>query len=79
MLLPFVVMGFGVVIGYIKQDFGLTNFAVQFLPMMVLLWFFILKALQYQRNFWFVNHVHFRWYFYPFVDKFCQRNSYGHL
>ena len=41
-------MGFtdiiGVATGYIKQDFDLTNFAVQFLPMMVLLWFFVLSV-----------------------------------
>ena len=46
-LLSFIVMGFvdiiGVATGYVKQDFDLTNFAVQFLPMMVLLWFFILS------------------------------------
>lgn len=46
--LSFIVMGFvdiiGVAIGYIKQDFELTNFAVQFLPMMVLLWFFVLSV-----------------------------------
>ena len=47
-LLSFIVMGFvdiiGVATGYIKQDFDLTNFAVQFLPMMVLLWFFVLSV-----------------------------------
>ncbi|HDR52413.1 MAG TPA: MFS transporter, partial [Mariniphaga anaerophila] len=47
-LLSFVVMGFvdiiGVATGYIKQDFELTNFAAQFLPMMVLLWFFVLSV-----------------------------------
>lgn len=47
-LLSFIVMGFvdiiGVATGYVKQDFGLTNFAAQFLPMMVLLWFFILAV-----------------------------------
>lgn len=47
-LLSFLVMGFadiiGVATGYIKQDFDLTNFAVQFLPMMVLLWFFVLSV-----------------------------------
>jgi fucose permease len=46
--LSFVVMGFvdiiGVATGYIKQDFELTNFAAQFLPMMVLLWFFVLSV-----------------------------------
>lgn len=46
--LSFVVMGFidiiGVATGYIKQDFGLTDFIVQFLPMMVLLWFFVLSV-----------------------------------
>lgn len=48
MFLSFVVMGFvdiiGVATGYIKQNFELTNFAVQFLPMMVLLWFFVLSV-----------------------------------
>ena len=34
----------GVATGYVKQDFELTNFAVQFLPMMVLLWFFVLSV-----------------------------------
>jgi fucose permease len=47
-LFSFVVMGFvdiiGVATGYIKQDFELTNFAAQFLPMMVLLWFFVLSV-----------------------------------
>ncbi len=47
-LLSFLVMGYadiiGVATGYIKQDFDLTNFAVQFLPMMVLLWFFVLSV-----------------------------------
>ena len=47
-LLSFIVMGFvdiiGVATGYIKQDFDLTDFAVQFLPMMVLLWFFVLSV-----------------------------------
>jgi FHS family L-fucose permease-like MFS transporter len=46
--LSFIVMGFidiiGVATGYIKQDFGLTDFVVQFLPMMVLLWFFVLSV-----------------------------------
>lgn len=46
--LSFVVMGFvdiiGVATGYIKQDFELTNFVAQFLPMMVLLWFFVLSV-----------------------------------
>ncbi len=46
--LSFVIMGFvdiiGVATGYIKKDFELTNFAVQFLPMMVLLWFFVLSV-----------------------------------
>ena len=46
--LSFIVMGFvdiiGVATGFIKQDFELTNFAVQFLPMMVLLWFFVLSV-----------------------------------
>jgi len=44
--LSFIIMGFvdiiGVATGYVKQDFKLTDFAAQFLPMMVLLWFFIL-------------------------------------
>jgi fucose permease len=44
----FVVMGFvdiiGVATGYIKQAFELTDFVVQFLPMMVLLWFFVLSV-----------------------------------
>ncbi len=44
--LSFVIMGFvdiiGVATGYIKQDFKLTDFSAQFLPMMVLLWFFVL-------------------------------------
>ncbi len=44
----FIVMGFvdiiGVATGYIKQDFELTNFIAQFLPMMVLLWFFVLSV-----------------------------------
>jgi len=46
--LSFIVMGFvdiiGVATGYIKQDFELTDFVVQFLPMMVLLWFFVLSV-----------------------------------
>lgn len=46
--LSFIVMGFvdiiGVATGYIKQDFELTDFIVQFLPMMVLLWFFVLSV-----------------------------------
>jgi len=46
--LSFVVMGFvdiiGVATGYVKQDFGLTDFIAQFLPMMVLLWFFVLSV-----------------------------------
>jgi fucose permease len=46
--LSFIVMGFidimGVATGYIKQDFGLTSFVAQFLPMMVLLWFFVLSV-----------------------------------
>ena len=44
----FMVMGFvdiiGVATGYVKQDFELTNFVAQFLPMMVLLWFFVLSV-----------------------------------
>lgn len=47
-LLSFIVMGFvdiiGVATGYIKQDFELTNFVAQFLPMMVLLWFLVLSV-----------------------------------
>ncbi len=47
-LLSFMVMGFvdiiGVATGYIRQDFELSNSTVQFLPMMVLLWFFILSV-----------------------------------
>ena len=46
--MSFIVMGFvdiiGVATGYIKQDFGLSNFVVQFLPMMVLLWFLVLSV-----------------------------------
>lgn len=46
--LSFIVMGFvdiiGVAVGYIKQDFQVTDFIVQFLPMMVLLWFFVLSV-----------------------------------
>lgn len=46
--LSFVVMGFvdiiGVATGYIKIDFDVTNFVAQFLPMMVLLWFFVLSV-----------------------------------
>lgn len=46
--LTFIVMGFvdiiGVATGYIKKDFELTNFIAQFLPMMVLIWFFILSV-----------------------------------
>lgn len=41
-------MGFvdiiGVATGYIKRDFELTDFIVQFLPMSVLLWFFVLSV-----------------------------------
>ena len=44
----FIVMGFvdiiGVATGYIQLDFKLTSFVAQFLPMMVLLWFFILSV-----------------------------------
>lgn len=47
-LLSFIVMGFvdiiGVATGYIKRDFELTDFIVQFLPMSVLLWFFVLSV-----------------------------------
>lgn len=46
--LSFVVMGFVDIIGvateYIKHDFEVTNFVAQFLPMMVLLWFFVLSV-----------------------------------
>lgn len=46
--LSFIVMGFvdiiGVATGYVKQDFALTDFIAQFLPMMVLLWFFVLSV-----------------------------------
>ena len=46
--LSFIVMGFvdiiGVATGYVKQDFQLTDFIAQFLPMMVLLWFFVLSV-----------------------------------
>jgi fucose permease len=46
--LTFVVMGFvdiiGVATGYVKQDFNLNDFVAQFLPMMVLLWFFVLSV-----------------------------------
>jgi fucose permease len=47
-LLSFIVMGFvdiiGVATGYIKRDYELTDFIVQFLPMSVLLWFFVLSV-----------------------------------
>ncbi len=46
--LSFIVMGFvdiiGVATSYIKQDFEVSDFIVQFLPMMVLLWFFVLSV-----------------------------------
>lgn len=46
--LSFIVMGFvdiiGVATGFVKQDFKLTDFIAQFLPMMVLLWFFVLSV-----------------------------------
>lgn len=46
--LSFIVMGFidiiGVATGYIKQDFKVSDFIAQFLPMMVLLWFFVLSV-----------------------------------
>lgn len=46
--LSFAIMGFvdiiGVATGYIQHDFEVTNFAAQFLPMMVLLWFFVLSV-----------------------------------
>lgn len=47
-LLSFIVMGFidiiGVAVGYVKQDFEVSDFIAQFLPMMVLLWFFVLSV-----------------------------------
>ncbi len=47
-LFSFIVMGFvdiiGVATGYVKQDFSLTNSIAQFLPSMVLLWFFVLSV-----------------------------------
>lgn len=47
-LMSFIVMGFvdiiGVATNYVKKDFELTEFIAQFLPMMVLLWFFILSV-----------------------------------
>jgi MFS transporter, FHS family, L-fucose permease len=46
--MSFIVMGFidiiGVATGYVKKDFELTDFISQFLPMMVLLWFFVLSV-----------------------------------
>lgn len=46
--MSFIVMGFvdiiGVATGYVKHDFELTDFISQFLPMMVLLWFFVLSV-----------------------------------
>jgi FHS family L-fucose permease-like MFS transporter len=46
--LSFVIMGFvdiiGVATGYVQKDFELTSFIAQFLPMMVLLWFFVLSV-----------------------------------
>ena len=46
--LSFIVMGFvdiiGVATSYVKKDFQLTDFIAQFLPMMVLLWFFVLSV-----------------------------------
>lgn len=46
--LSFMVMGFvdiiGVATNYVKLDFELTDFIAQFLPMMVLLWFFVLSV-----------------------------------
>lgn len=46
--MSFIVMGFidiiGVATGYTKHDFELTDFISQFLPMMVLLWFFVLSV-----------------------------------
>lgn len=47
-LMTFIVMGFVDIIGtatnYVQKDFLLTDFLAQFLPMMVLLWFFILAV-----------------------------------
>jgi fucose permease len=47
-LFSFIVMGFVDIIGvateYVKKDFALTDFIAQFLPMMVLLWFFVLSV-----------------------------------
>jgi MFS transporter, FHS family, L-fucose permease len=47
-LFSFIVMGFidiiGVATGYVKQDFALSDVISQFLPMMVLLWFFVLSV-----------------------------------
>ncbi len=44
----FIVMGFvdiiGVATGYVQLDFELSSFISQFLPMMVLLWFFVLSV-----------------------------------
>jgi len=46
--LSFIVMGFvdiiGVATGYVKKDFQLTDLSAQVLPMMVLLWFFVLSV-----------------------------------
>ncbi len=45
--LSFIVMGFvdiiGVATGYVKQNFRVSDFVVQLLPMMVFLWFFVLS------------------------------------
>ena len=47
-LMSFIVMGFvdiiGIATNYVKKDFELTEFIAQFLPMMVLLWFFVLSV-----------------------------------
>lgn len=46
--LSFIVMGFvdiiGVATGYVKQNFKVSDFVVQLLPMMVFLWFFVLSV-----------------------------------
>jgi fucose permease len=47
-LMTFVVMGFVDIIGtatnYVQKDFSVSDFMAQFLPMMVLLWFFVLAV-----------------------------------
>lgn len=46
--LSFIVMGFvdiiGVATSYVQKDFEVSDFVAQFLPMMVLVWFFILSV-----------------------------------